>query len=792
MSSLNVNHTLNNLCYTLQMREKLFISVLIVLVSTFVLCNDESILPSSATNVKQDNSERTNSVLASVLNLNLTETELDNFLDAVKQKHSEDYSDEHVVDEHESTGISVFSFHWEYVKNDLVLTLFFIVIGLFKLGYHHTRFTKKILPESCCLIIIGVVFGFFFIGDTTHQSIKFLEFSTKVFFFYLLPPIILESAYSLKDRAFIENIGTILLYAVLGTILNIVLLSLALLILIWIGVMGEISLSIMDILTFSSLVAAVDPVAVLAVFQEVGVNKMLYFMVFGESLFNDAVTIVCYNLAIEFQTLPHFSWYHGFLGLLSFLCVSIGGLIIGLICGAISSFITKFTTDVRVVEPVVLFGMAYLAYLASEMFHFSGIIALIACGLFQTHYACCNISYKSFTSVMYITKVCSTLCESLIFIILGVMLVNEREWFWEDWHPVFSAVSVILCVVVRFGVTFFLTYFVNQFTGGVRHISFQEQFIMSYGGLRGAVSFSLAFMITSNPDVKNTILGATYAVILFTNIIQGSTIKLFVKWLNIRLAKKDDHFRLFIEFNNGMVQHLSQGIEGVCGDKSMSIINRCSEFSKRFVRPLLEKNYDAKAKKEGKLVELNRAVAMREALNNSPSQSSFKRQQTLDEMAESGALPHDLMDEDHHHHGAGHPDTEEVDQRANELLKDVSTIRSLMHNPYEECYLDRNLTHEEEKEKAREKMKSLKSRAFKISSVRKTIGFFGKKKSVRRHATQQGLIHSAIATLGVQSVDRPSTSTRVSVEDEEQGLTMKEMEEEHPLMTIKESEETSF
>ncbi|CAA91995.2 Na(+)/H(+) exchanger protein 7 [Caenorhabditis elegans] len=748
-----------------------------------------------STVLPSNNSEKFSYMLASVKNMNMTASEFEEFIKVLKHRQSKDHSGEHVGNEHdESHGISVVSWHWDYVKNELVLTLFFIVIGLFKLVYHHTFVTRKILPESCCLIFIGIAIGFFFVGDATHASIKFLEFKSKVFFFYLLPPIILESAYSLKDRAFIENIGTILLYAVVGTILNIVLLAAALLILIWVGIMGKYNLSVMDILTFASLVAAVDPVAVLAVFQEVGVNKMLYFMVFGESLFNDAVTIVCYNLAIEFQTLPDFTWYHGFLGLLSFLCVSIGGLIIGLICGAISSFVTKFTTDVRVVEPVVLFGMAYLAYLGSEMFHFSGIIALIACGLFQTHYACCNISYKSFTSVMYITKVCSTLCESLIFIILGVMLVNEREWFWTDWHPVFSAVSVVLCVVVRFGVTFFLTYFVNQFTGGVRHISFQEQFIMSYGGLRGAVSFSLVFMISANPDVKNTMLGATYAVILFTNIIQGSTIKLFVKWLNIRLAKKEDHFRLFIEFNNGMVQHLSQGIEDLCGDKSLSLINRMSELSKKYVRPLLEKNYTAnKAKKEGKLVELNRAVAMREALNNSPSQSSFQRQHTIDEMAESGALPHDLLDEEHqghHHHGQVHPDNEDADQRANELIKDVSSIRQLMHNPFEDCYLDRNLTHEEEKEQARLKMK--KTRAFKFSSVRKTIGFFGKKKSVRRHATQQGILHSAIATIGVQSVDRPSTSTRVSVEDEEQGLTMKEMEEEHPLMTITESEETSF
>ncbi|CAI2356502.1 unnamed protein product [Caenorhabditis sp. 36 PRJEB53466] len=698
-------------------------------------------------------------------------------------------TEDHEEDDHGSHGS-----RWDYVKKETLLTLFFIVIGLFKLAYHHTHYTKKILPESCCLIIVGIILGFFFIGDSTHQSIKFLEFSSKVFFFYLLPPIILESAYSLKDRAFIDNIGTIMLYAVVGTVLNIVLLAAAIVLLIWVGAMGAISLSFMDILTFASLVAAVDPVAVLAVFQEVGVNKMLYFMVFGESLFNDAVTIVCYNMAVEFEALPEFSWLEAAKGVLSFFYVSLGGLGIGLLCGILSSFVTKFTQDVRVVEPVILFGMAYLAYLLTEMLHLSGIISLIACGLFQTHYACCNISYKSFSSVMYITKVCSTLCESLIFIILGVMLVNEREWMWTDWHPYFSLWSVILCVLVRFGVTFFLTYFVNQFTGGVRHISFQEQVIMSYGGLRGAVSFSLAFMIKSNVEVKNTMLGATYAVILFTNIVQGSSIKFLVKLLNIRLAKKDEHFRLFLEFNNGMVQHLSQGIEGVCGNKSLSIINRMSDFSKKYIRPLLEKNYNAKAKREGKLVEMDRAFTMREALINSPSQSSFKRQQTFDEMAESGVIPHDFLDEDHHSHHAGHihPSREEVEERTDELIKDVSSIRHLMSSPFEECYLDRNLTHEEEKEQAREKIKTLKTRPSRFSSVRKRLGI-GKKKAVRRHATQQGLIHSAIATLGVHSVtEQPSTSTRVSVEDEEGGLNMKEMEEEHPLVTIKEGDETAF
>lgn len=689
-------------------------------------------------------------------------------------------------------GVKVAGFKLEYVREPLVLTTFFLVIGIFKLAYHHTRFTKKILPESCCLIILGIILGLLFIGDKSHESIRFLEFNSKTFFFFLLPPIILESAYSLKDRAFIENFGTIVLYAVLGTVMNIVLIGGLLLILAKFHLFGSLDLSILDTFVFASLIAAVDPVAVLAVFQELGVNKMLYFMVFGESLLNDAVTIVCYNLAIEFKELPEFTFFDCFMGFLAFLCVSLGGLFIGLICGFVSALITRFTSDVRVVEPVILFGLSYMAYILSELFHFSGIIALIACGLFQTHYASSNISPKSFLSITYFTKVMSSMSEALIFIILGVMLVNEQEWFWSDWHPTFSIFSIIICVVVRFAVTFFLTYVVNQFTGGVRHISFPEQCIMAYGGLRGAVSFSLAFMITGDEEVKNTILSATYMVILFTVFIQGASIKPLVKLLNITLAS-DDNFRLFIEFNRGIIVNLSQGIEDLCGYKNYNWVNTMSAFSKRFIRPILQKDY--KNQKREKLLEMDRAFTMKEAMINSPSTSSFKRQQTIDEMTDAGVIPVDVFEDEHLF---THATTDDIEKQTELLTKDVTSIRHLMSNPYDECYMDRNLVHEEEKEKKQiHHMNYLQSKAKQLTKLQRKRSIFGRRKSIRKAATQQGLIHSAITTLGV-SMNQPSTSHAVHREhdvqslDEEEGLLMKaESGEAHPLYTITESSETN-
>ena len=117
--------------------------------------------------------------------------------------------------------------------------------------------------------------------------------------FFRYSRIILEASYSLYDKAFFDNLSTILVMAVIGTAINFLLIGF-LLYFIWsIGAMGTIEaadgssgLQLLHVLLFAALISAVDPVAVLAIFQEVGVNPDLYFLVFGESLLNGTVFIV--------------------------------------------------------------------------------------------------------------------------------------------------------------------------------------------------------------------------------------------------------------------------------------------------------------------------------------------------------------------------------------------------------------------------------------------------------------------------------------------------------------------
>lgn len=145
------------------------------------------------------------------------------------------------------------------------------------------------MPESCILIAIGVLLGGIIFG-TDHKAPPAMR--TNIYFLYLLPPIVLEGGYFLPTRPFFDNIGTIMCWSVMGTLINAFGIGLSLYGICQIEAFALSDISLLQNLLYGSLISAVDPVAVLAVFEEVSVNEQLYMMIFGESLLNDGITVV--------------------------------------------------------------------------------------------------------------------------------------------------------------------------------------------------------------------------------------------------------------------------------------------------------------------------------------------------------------------------------------------------------------------------------------------------------------------------------------------------------------------
>jgi sodium/hydrogen exchanger-like protein 3 len=179
------------------------------------------------------------------------------------------------------------------------------------------------------------------------------------------------------SRPFFDNVGTILLFAIVNTLFNTICIGFTLWGFNFTPLYGGTEFEMLHCFVFAALISAVDPVAVLATFVEIHVNDMLYIIVFGESLLNDAVSVVLYRLFDVFSGMgmENIKPIDGVLGCASFLVVAVGGVLIGIIFGIIACFTTKFTEHTPILEPLIILTYAYLSYLTAEMFSTSGILA---------------------------------------------------------------------------------------------------------------------------------------------------------------------------------------------------------------------------------------------------------------------------------------------------------------------------------------------------------------------------------------------------------------------------------
>ncbi|XP_029306964.1 Na(+)/H(+) exchanger beta isoform X2 [Cottoperca gobio] len=497
--------------------------------------------------------------------------------------HKEDL-DKHKVPEENYTkkAFPVLDLDYHHVHTPFEVSLWVLLASLMKLGFHLIPRLSGIVPESCLLITVGLLVGGLIklAGEKVPPVLD-----SKLFFLCLLPPIILDAGYFLPIRPFMENLGTILMFAVVGTLWNAFFVG---------GLLYAVcqiqpanpsilhNIELLPCLLFGSIVSAVDPVAVLAVFEEIHINELLHILVFGESLLNDAVTVVLYHLFEEYSGAGTVSVLDCVLGVISFLVVSIGGVLVGAFYGILTAFTSRFTSHTRVIEPLFVFVYSYMAYLSAEMFHLSGIMALIACGAVMRPYVEANISHKSHTTIKYFLKMWSSVSETLIFIFLGVATVDgPHAWDWT-----FVTVTVILCLVSRVIGVIGLTYVINKFR--IVKLTTKDQFIVAYGGLRGAIAFSLGFLLDENLfPMRKMFLTAIITVIFFTVFVQGMTIKPLVELLAVK-KKQEAKRTINEEIHTQFLDHLLTGIEDICGHYGHHHWkDKLNRFNKKYVKKCL-------------------------------------------------------------------------------------------------------------------------------------------------------------------------------------------------------------
>ncbi|XP_040855476.1 sodium/hydrogen exchanger 7 isoform X4 [Ochotona curzoniae] len=376
-----------------------------------------------------------------------------------------------------------------------------------------------------------------------NDMLRKVTFDPEVFFNILLPPIIFHAGYSLKKRHFFRNLGSILAYAFLGTAVSCFIIgNLMYGVVKLMKIVGQLSdkFYYTDCLFFGAIISATDPVTVLAIFNELHADVDLYALLFGESVLNDAVAIVLSSSIVAYQ--PAGLNTHAFDAAAFFKSVGIflgifsGSFTMGAVTGVVTALVTKFTKlhCFPLLETALFFLMSWSTFLLAEACGFTGVVAVLFCGITQAHYTYNNLSVESRSRTKQLFEVLHFLAENFIFSYMGLALFTFQK---HVFSPIFIIGAFVAIFLGRAAHIYPLSFFLNL---GRRHkIGWNFQHMMMFSGLRGAMAFALAIRDTAS-YARQMMFTTTLLIVFFTVWIIGGGTTPMLSWLNIRVGVDPD------------------------------------------------------------------------------------------------------------------------------------------------------------------------------------------------------------------------------------------------------------
>eukprot|EP01091_Cochliopodium_minus_P003673 TRINITY_DN13647_c0_g1_i1.p1 TRINITY_DN13647_c0_g1~~TRINITY_DN13647_c0_g1_i1.p1 ORF type:complete len:611 (-),score=133.86 TRINITY_DN13647_c0_g1_i1:204-1895(-) len=413
-----------------------------------------------------------------------------------------------------------------------LLLIIFMLIGCFLIAYLIRQSGFLYLHESCTTIAFGCIIGFIVRVFSTIDKLKSLiTFDERTFFIFLLPQIIFESGYNMNRKKFFENIGSIAVFAFIGTTLNVFIYGL---LLYGFNLLSyfKVGFSLLETLIFGSLISATDTVTVLAIFKELRVDFNLYANVFGESSFNDAVAIVLYRTIFSFQS-RKVTFLSITIAFGEFFVIFFGSFAVGTIIALILALAFKYTTIYKYafLEGGLVISFAYISYLLADGMGLSGVVSILFCGIIMAHYTQNNMSKTTQHYTTELFEVFACISESFVFIYLGVAVFSFDHQF--DVPLILTA--IFICLLTRAVWVFPLSLAINCFRKITNRIPFTHQIIIWFSGLRGALAFALCLNLSSLPH-GTAILTTTLCVAIFTIVFLGSFTSKLVRLLKIEIG----------------------------------------------------------------------------------------------------------------------------------------------------------------------------------------------------------------------------------------------------------------
>jgi CPA1 family monovalent cation:H+ antiporter len=356
------------------------------------------------------------------------------------------------------------------------------------------------LPYSVGLVAAGII-------------LAILPFSPKVslskelIFNALLPPLLFEAAFYIHWEQLRRDFSVIVVLATLGVLVSACVTTIGMHYLArwqWLGA-----------LVFGVLIAATDPVSVIAIFKEARAHGRLLVLIEAESLLNDGTAAVAFGVVIALASGQQLTS----LEIAATLLKTIGG---GILCGvavALGARLLATQTDDHLVEITFTTVAAYGSFFLAEHFGLSGVLATITAGLvIRNIKSFGTVSDRGKETIQAFWEYAAFVANSLVFLLIGMHKIDQS--FVELWRP---AVIAIVLVTLGRAVAIFPGCLV--FSRSPLRVSMKHQLVLFWGGLRGALALALALGLPPEVPRRQEIITVSFVVVAFSVFVQGLTIK---------------------------------------------------------------------------------------------------------------------------------------------------------------------------------------------------------------------------------------------------------------------------
>ena len=364
------------------------------------------------------------------------------------------------------------------------------------------------LPYTVGLVLVGVAIALARIETGAALTHDFI-------YYVILPPLLFEAALALQWRDLRDDAVVLLTLATLGTLIAAIVVAF--------GAAFIMHWPLQIAFVFGALIAATDPVAVIALFKDNGVKGRLRTLLEAESLFNDAAAAVLFSvavsLAMQSTALDAASISAGLLWSIG------GGVLIGAGIGG-GALIFASRSSEHLVEVALTVLAAYGAFLAAEQTHASGILATVVAGLMVGNLGVLSqrseISVKAKAFAIEFWEFAAFLANSAVFPLMGLAIGATA-------FAPSIALALMAIIVLVLAARALTVYPLSLLFARTRQaVSLKFQHILWWGGLRGALASALALSLPETLLHRDEIIQTTFAVVAFSIIVQGLTMPLLM------------------------------------------------------------------------------------------------------------------------------------------------------------------------------------------------------------------------------------------------------------------------